>query len=106
MQRLVVREGADSIPEENKAKIMSCLDTMESFLDGQDWFSATENVSIADLSILASLSTLVHAGLDLSYHPNLTAWYERCKELPGSEENEEGANMFGSFLKSKLAEGF
>lgn len=45
-------------------------------------------------------------GVDLSDLPNITAWLERCKSLPGFEENEEGASMFGNGLKSKLEEPF
>lgn len=45
-------------------------------------------------------------GVDLSGLPNVTAWLERCKSLPGFEENEEGASIFGNGLKSKLEEPF
>ncbi|KAL7039982.1 hypothetical protein ACKWTF_000197 [Chironomus riparius] len=102
----IMRKGETVIQQEHKDKILSVLNTLESFLDGYEWFSASDNVSIADLSILANFSTIYHIGLDLADYPNVSAWYERCKELPGADENEKGAKMFAMFLKSKLTEPF
>jgi glutathione S-transferase len=99
-----MRAGQTTIPQDIKDRLYQVLDTLESFLDGFDWFSATENVSLADLSILAEFSTIYHVGLDLTNHPNLAAWYERCQELPGAADNEKGAKMFASMVKSKLTE--
>lgn len=82
------------------------MEVLEGFLDGQEWFSGNENVSIADLSILASFSSIYHVGLDIASYPNFTAWYERCASLPGFAENEKGAKMFASHLKSKLTEPY
>lgn len=45
-------------------------------------------------------------GANLSNYPNVIAWYERCKDLPGSAENIEGAKMFADkvngILKDRL----
>lgn len=94
------------IQQEHKDKILSVLQTFEDLLEGQEWFSASENPSIADLSILANFATIYHAGLDIGNYPNIAAWYERCSTLPGFTENENGAKMFANFLKSKLTEPF
>jgi len=94
------------INPEKKEKIFACLDTLEGFLDGQDWFSASENVAICDFALLASFATLVNIGLDLANYPNLAGWYERCAELPGYDKNEEGARMFAGGFKAKLTEPF
>lgn len=102
----MLRQGETVVNQEKKEKILASLDTLEGFLDGQDWFSANDNASIADLSILAAYSTVYHAGLDASGYPNISAWYERCSSLPGYSENEKGAKMFASFFKSKLTEPF
>lgn len=102
----VLRKGQTAIAQESKDRIAASMETLESFLDGQDWFSGNENVSIADFSILASFSTLYHVGMDIANYPNITAWYERCAGLPGFSENEKGAKMFASFLKSKLTEPY
>lgn len=101
-----MRNGDTVIAQDKKDAISTALETMEGFLDGQDWFSCSENVSIADLSILASFSTLYHVGLDLSSYANVASWYERCAALPGFGENEKGAKMFASFIKGKLTEPY
>lgn len=94
------------INSDKKENMISAIDTLESFLDGQEWFSGSENVSIADLAILAVFATIYHVGLDITNFPNLTSWYERCSSLPGFSENEKGASMFATHLKSKLSEPF
>lgn len=102
----VLRKGETVINQDKKQRILAAVETLEGFLEGQEWFSGNENVSIADLSILSSFATLYHVGLDVTNYPNLSAWYERCAALQGFEENEKGAKMFASFLKSKLTEPF
>jgi glutathione S-transferase len=102
----VLREGETVINPEKKENIIAAIEALEGFLEGQDWFSGNENVSIADLAILAVFATIYHVGLDIVNYPNLAAWYERCSSLPGYAENEKGAKMFADHLKSKLSEPF
>lgn len=99
-------QGETTIEQAKKDSITASLDVLESFLEGQEWFSASENVSIADFALLASFSTLYHVGQDISNYPNLAAWYERCSSLPGFDENEKGAKMLASIVKSKVTEPY
>lgn len=99
-------KGETIVDAKRKEKLLDSITTLESFLDGQEWFSCSENPSLADISLLASFSTIYHGGLDISNFPNLTAWYERCSSLPGYNENEKGAKMMASAVKSKLTEPF
>lgn len=101
-----MRKGESAIDQDKKEKILSSISTLESFLNGEEWFSANENVSIADLAILATFATIYHVGLDITDYPNLTSWYERCSSLPGFAENEKGAKMFAAYIKSMLTEPF
>lgn len=101
-----MRKGETVIDQDKKDKIAASLDALEGFLDGFEWFSGSENVSIADFSILSEFASLYHIGQDLANYPNLSAWYERCAALPGFGENEKGAKMFASFIKGKLTEPF
>ena len=42
-------------------------------------------------------------GIDMTAHPAVEAWLQRCKDtMPGYESNEKGATSFGNFVKSKL----
>lgn len=101
-----MKKGATVVAEENKGRIFAVLSTLEGFLEGQEWFSASDNPSLADLSILANFATIYHVGLDIGNYPNIATWYERCSSLPGFSENEDGAKMLATFLKSKLTEPF
>lgn len=101
-----MRRGETAINQDKKENIFSSMATLEGFLNGEEWFSANENVSIADLAILAAFSTIYHVGLDIANYPNLTSWYERCSSLPGFAENEKGAKMFAAYIKNILTEPF
>ena len=48
--------GVTEVPKEQLDDIVDCLKTFDSFLEGKNWF-AGEHVTIADLSILATVAT-------------------------------------------------
>ena len=81
------------------------MENLDLFLFEQKWF-AGENPTIADLSILSNISQIMHCGYDFSQHLNILAWYQRCRTLPGFDENEAGAKKLGQLFKSLLDEGF
>ncbi|XP_055599484.1 glutathione S-transferase D7-like [Uranotaenia lowii] len=101
----VMRQGATNIPQERKDSILEALGTLNTYLEGQDW-AAGDDCTVADLCLLATVSTMEKIGVDFSELANVKAWYERCQSLPGYEENEEGATAFGNAIKSKLEEPF
>ncbi|XP_062549072.1 glutathione S-transferase D7-like [Armigeres subalbatus] len=101
----LMRQGETSIPQDKKDAVKGALVTLDGYLDGQEWV-AGENTTVADLCLLATVSSLEKLGVDLTELSNVTAWLNRCKSLPGYEENEEGANIFGNALKSKLQEPY
>lgn len=41
-------------------------------------------------------------GGDITKYKNIAAWYERCKSLPGFEENNDGGKIFGERVRSRL----
>lgn len=41
---------------------------------------------------------------NLSEYKNVVAWYDTCKQLPGSAENVEGAKAFADKVNSVLQE--
>lgn len=53
----LMRQGATSIPQDKKDAILEALGTLNGYLDGQDWV-AGENTTVADLCLLATVSSL------------------------------------------------
>uniref|UniRef100_A0A1L8E4X3 glutathione transferase n=1 Tax=Nyssomyia neivai TaxID=330878 RepID=A0A1L8E4X3_9DIPT len=97
----VLVRGMKNIEEDKKQAIYQTLSLMETFLEGQEWFAA-DHPTLADLAILASFSTFVHFGADVSKYKNILAWYKRCESLPGFDENEVGAKKYAAMVKEKL----
>ncbi|XP_055683074.1 inactive glutathione S-transferase D3-like isoform X4 [Lutzomyia longipalpis] len=97
----VLVSGVRKIEEEKKQAIYQTLSLMNTFLEGRQWFAA-DHPTLADLAILASFSTFVHFGADVSKYKNILAWYKRCESLPGFSENEEGAKEYARMVKEKL----
>uniref|UniRef100_A0A182P657 glutathione transferase n=1 Tax=Anopheles epiroticus TaxID=199890 RepID=A0A182P657_9DIPT len=101
----VLRSGATVIPPEKKENVHKALGKLESFLEGNDWIAGDE-CTLADLCVLANVATLKHVGVGLEAYANISGWYERCQELPGFDENDEGASFIGNAVKAKLEEAF
>lgn len=57
-QRGLLFGASTTIPQAQKDQINESMKTLESFLDGREWI-AGDSVTIADLSFLAGLATLV-----------------------------------------------
>nr|WBT60790.1 glutathione S-transferase [Zeugodacus cucurbitae] len=73
------------------------LGYLNTFLDGETYV-AGEHLTIADISLLSSITTMDVAGMDLDRHPNVIRWYEHCKKIvPGYDENLEGALAYMKF---------
>lgn len=97
--------GETTVPEDKRTQLAQALEWLNGFLEGHDWV-AGNNLTIADLSILSSVSSIIHVGADVSEYKNISAWYERCRGLPGFDENDKGAKVFGEAVKGKLKEKF
>ncbi|XP_035793504.1 glutathione S-transferase 1-1-like [Anopheles albimanus] len=102
----VLRDGATVISQEQKDTLHRALGRMESYLQqGNEWIAGDE-CSLADLCALATIATIHHLGVSFADFPNIQEWYDRCHELPGFEENEEGASVIANAVKSKLEEPY
>lgn len=55
------------------------LDTMDTALDGQDWL-VNNQLSIADIALLAYTRLAPEGGFDLGSRPHVSAWIARCEE--------------------------
>ncbi|CAH2042128.1 unnamed protein product, partial [Iphiclides podalirius] len=97
----IIYKGETEIKENLKEEFNTSLALLEQHLNGSKWV-AGDNVTIADTTILASLSGIFATGWDLSSFPNIQRWLKNCASLPGYEENEKGAKMFAEAVKKNL----
>uniref|UniRef100_A0AAG5CP25 glutathione transferase n=1 Tax=Anopheles atroparvus TaxID=41427 RepID=A0AAG5CP25_ANOAO len=79
---------------ENEKKMKEAVAFFNTFLEGQE-YAAGSDLTIADLSLAASIATYEVAGFDFTPYPNVQAWLARCKaNAPGYELNQAGADEF------------
>uniref|UniRef100_A0A2M4BZU4 glutathione transferase n=1 Tax=Anopheles marajoara TaxID=58244 RepID=A0A2M4BZU4_9DIPT len=84
---------------ENEKKMKDAVDFLNTFLDGQKYV-AGEHLTVADLSILATVSTYDVAGFELAKYPNVQKWYDNIrKEAPGAAINEAGILEFKKYFE-------
>ncbi|XP_053945501.1 glutathione S-transferase 1-1-like [Anastrepha ludens] len=79
-------------------KIEAAFDLLNTFLEGNSYV-AGDQLTVADLAVLASVSTFDVSGFDISKYPNVAKWYETAKKVPGWEENYAGALEFKKFFE-------
>ncbi|XP_017776902.1 PREDICTED: uncharacterized protein LOC108562908 [Nicrophorus vespilloides] len=84
-------------------KILNALQVFDKMLENNTW-AAGDKLTIADFSLVATISTLEAIKFDITIYPNVHRWYEACKkEMTDYEEsNQKGATMLGGFYASKL----
>lgn len=98
-------ENASVIPKKQRELIAESMTILDSFIENSSWF-AGEKVTLADLTILANVTQIKACGYNISQHINLSRWLESCKNLPGYNENQKGADEMGEFFRSKVPNGF
>lgn len=98
----VLFRGQEKPDPEKLEKLHEALGWLNMWLEGKSYISG-DNVTVADHSLVATVSTFVATGIDISKHSNVATWFELCKKLPGYDEvNAPGAEDFGNFAKPKL----
>lgn len=68
--------------------------------------SYSTTVTILELCNHCQLFFSQNAGCDITKYANVVAWLNRCKTLPGYDENVEGAKVFGQRVSSRLTDKF
>ncbi|CAO1403684.1 unnamed protein product [Diamesa tonsa] len=102
----VIYLGETKISEEKRNQVYEAFGFLEQFLDGHKWFCG-DNMTIADLSLLASVSSIIHVGASITKYPNIERWYNQCRtDVKGFDENEQGAKFFAERVTTKLEEQF
>ncbi|XP_011553120.3 glutathione S-transferase 1-1 [Plutella xylostella] len=87
--------------KEKLAKVDEALKFLDTFLEGQKYV-AGNNLTVADLSLVASVSSFEAANIDFLKYGNVKRWYETVKATaPGYEEaNGKGLEAFKGLVNS------
>ncbi|XP_055551709.1 glutathione S-transferase 1 isoform X3 [Wyeomyia smithii] len=93
--QVFAKQPAD--PEKEK-KMLDALEFLDKFLEGGKYV-AGDSLTIADLSILATISSFDVAKIDLSKYANVSSWYARLrKDAPGAAINQAGIEEFAKYF--------
>merc|ERR1712013_175490 len=100
--------GGDKPGQDKFDKLKEVLDWLDGFVKDGKFSAGNDDLTIGDLSLLATYSTMKAAELadvDLSQYSNAEAWFEKCVKLvPNYEKvNGEGCAAFGGYYKSKAS---
>ncbi|VVC93296.1 unnamed protein product [Leptidea sinapis] len=93
--------GVTEIQKHLMDELNTTLTFLDQFLEGLN-FVAGDNLTIADTAILASISSILAVGWDISLFTNIQRWLKNCEVIPGYKENMEGAQRFGDAVKKNL----
>ncbi|GBP40295.1 Glutathione S-transferase D1 [Eumeta japonica] len=93
--------GGESADPKKLEKIEDALKLLDGFLDGQKYVAGS-NLTVADLSLVASVSSFEATDVDFKKYSNIKRWYEHIKATaPGYQEaNEKGLDAFKALVKS------
>jgi len=88
--------------EDKLKRIDEALEFLDTYLE--HGYVAGGQLTIADVSVVATLSTMEAVGQDFSRFPKVRDYLVRCKkELPGYQEiNQKGIDAFKAFVAPKL----
>lgn len=88
---------APADPEKFK-KMEEAFEFLNTFLAGSK-YAASDNVTVADISLIATVSTFEAAKFDFSKYANVARWYNDCKKtVPGIALNDAGLEEFKKFF--------
>jgi len=99
--------GGDKPGQDKADKFKEVMGWMNDFVAGDKFVGGTNEMTIADIALIATYSTIKATGgvggINFSDYPNIEAWYDKCiKLVPNYEKaNGEGATAFGEWYKSK-----
>ncbi|CAH2085413.1 unnamed protein product [Euphydryas editha] len=93
---------SEAYSDEAAEKLNEALGWLNSMLEGHA-FVAGDNLTIADISIVVTLTNLEALGFDYSAHDNVVKWFDRTKKTLEpygyAEIDQAGAQKLASFIK-------
>lgn len=79
-------------------KIEEAFEFLNTFLE-QSKYAAGDNLTVADISLIATVSSYEVASFDFKKYANVARWYDLCKTtVPGYQINEAGCQEFKKFF--------
>lgn len=94
----MVKKQPDS---EKFKKCEAALEFLNTMLGGKI-YAAGDALTIADITLFATVSSQEAIGFDLSKYENVSKWYSKCKEtIPGYDINEAGVVLLKKWLESQ-----
>ncbi|XP_026492992.1 glutathione S-transferase 1-1-like [Nymphalis io] len=95
--------GGAPADKDKLAKVEDALKLLDTFLEGQKYVAGA-NLTVADLSIVAGVSSFEASDIDFKKYANVKRWYETVKSTaPGYQEaNEKGLDAFKALVNSLL----
>nr|AIF73207.1 glutathione S-transferase D1A [Scaptomyza nr. nigrita Nevada] len=80
-------------------KMEVAVEFLNTFLEGQT-YAAGDSLTIADIALLATVSSFEVAGYDFSKYENINKWYANAKKVtPGWDENWAGCQEFKKYFE-------
>lgn len=87
--------------QENLTKLNEGVELLDGFLGATGFVAGTQEISLADLVLYASVSTFTIFEFDFTAYPRVKQWLALMDEIaPGRESNSEGIEQMKGFLKS------
>ncbi|XP_025155340.1 glutathione S-transferase 1-1, partial [Harpegnathos saltator] len=99
----VFRKLTDTYDPAKFEKMTDAFQILNTILEGQDYV-AGPNLTVADFSLIASVTTAEVFGFEMEEYKNVSDWLERIKEsAPGYQKvNGDAVEAFKQFLESSL----
>lgn len=95
----IIFANKEAVPAKFK-EMETAMEHFDKFLDGQKYAAGGKNITLADLTLLATIATFDIAKFDLTKYANVSKWYAMCKtEVKGYQVNHDGAVIFGEYFK-------
>jgi len=86
---------------ENLKKLEDAAGFLNTFLESST-YAAGDTLTLADITLVATISTFDAVSFDLSKYPNIVRWYEKCKATtPGYDLNQAGIDEFKNKFLNK-----
>ncbi|KAF2886777.1 hypothetical protein ILUMI_19396, partial [Ignelater luminosus] len=103
----IIMLGEKELSKENLVALKEGYSFLNKFLEGNT-FVAGENLTIADFSCVASISTgSVILPISSELYPSLFKWYQKCKALPYYDKaNGPGLNNLDALIETKLGSAY